>query len=415
MVQVSKNLRHVMHMGNDYAQRSLYKRKEIIQKYDKHQIMIGRTRTGSIFYLDLKEPNRLGVIGKNGSGKTWLLRGLINRLKATGKICPFIPSDVKDEFFSNSMPLQSKFHHLLLPNEKPTSEKIIVLRPTYFKQVYSTLKPDTNNVWYSPDLTKISKANFMLMLNINLLSEVQKAVVERLWTEFSYKIKHNPDDFTFRDFDMWIDSFDDLKPNTRDSMKRELAPLYNSQFYEPSHRKSLIQLMKDGYTISINMENYDNFKEGKFKLNETLLAIAISELITARKEKKIYRLFIFLEEAFRFFPLLVPLIEESYDVDRRYGVDWIAVFQSFSQMTKRMVDQTRFYFVPSNIDMETFKGVFMGLGMHTSTQASGNEAVRAFRQMRPGSHEWGVFDKDERKFTVIKPLAPLCHHAEAEN
>jgi hypothetical protein len=174
MIEKSHNMQNLEIFGDDFAKQMLYQEQKIEVTYNKKMIQIAKRKHGGVYYLDLNEPCRILVIGMNGSGKTWFSREILNRLKKAG-MSVFIPTDIKDEFYSNRYKLQPKFHKLLLPGEEPTNEKIVVLRPTFFKTTTPELKKSTNNIWYSPDLTQMNKDDFLTFFNIDDLKAPQKA------------------------------------------------------------------------------------------------------------------------------------------------------------------------------------------------------------------------------------------------
>lgn len=413
MIQKNDNLRRLQSVGTSYFKQSLHEEKEIRVSYNRNMIQIGRTPNNSIARLDTTEPGSNVIISKNGGGKTFLGRGLLNRYKATGNMSIFIPTDIKNEFWTNSMPLQAEFHHLLLAGEKPTAEKIIALRPTYFKTIGAELQPNKRQMWYSPDLTKIAKSDFLNILNLESSTDVQKSVIERLWNKFIVEIKTNPETFSFSMFIKWIDEMVDLTDKTKNSMKRELEPLIASNFYEPKHRVSLTKLIQDGYTVCFNLEGYDQLSVGKFLPNEVIITIGIRELILARRQEKISRLVIFLEEAKRFTKYLGDLIKEGQQVNRKYGVDWWLVFQDYNDVPISMLKESNYIFVPSNLDLDSFQALYLQLGMATNIYTARNQALQQFRRMPPNSHYWTMFMKNERRCEIFKPLAPRTHHAKA--
>lgn len=419
-IQINKthNVQNMEVFGDIYTRKYLHEEKKIDVVYNKKMIQIARQKNGGVFYLDLNEPCRILIIGMNGSGKTWFSREILNRLKKAG-MSIFIPTDIKDEFYSNAKPLQPKFHKLLLPGEEPRKEKIIVLRPTFFKQSMPELKEGTNNTWYSPDLTQMNKDDFLTFFNIEDLKAPQKACLEFLYSKFTAYVKHSADKFTFDMFNEWIEEMPAVNSSTKNSMVLRFMSLHDAHFYEPEHRINLAQKIKEGYTISMNLEGYETFLKGNFLYVHGIIGMTIRELIAARRLKLIPRLMNLLEESPRFIANTMPsssvkkIAEESYDVDRRYGVDWMTITQDISQMSEKIINQSRYLFVPANIPLDPFCQCFTSFGMANSSQNARTEAMRLHKQMSHPKHEWMIFDRNTRRATVVTPLAPLCEHAEA--
>lgn len=418
MIDKSLNLQNLEIYGEDFARQILYEERKIEVTYNKKMIQIAKRKNGGVYYLDLNEPCRILVIGMNGSGKTWFSREILNRLKKAG-MSVFIPTDIKDEFYSNRYKLQPKFHRLLLPGEEPTNEKIMVLRPTFFKTTTPELKKNTYNIWYSPDLTQMNKDDFLTFFNIDDLKAPQKACLEFLWSKLVTYLKGNAESFHFELFNEWLGEMPGINSSTRNSMTLRFMSLHESHFYEPQHKLNLAHKIKEGNTISINLEGYESFLKGNFLHVHGIIGMTIRELIAARRRREISRIMILLEESPRFIANTMPtssvkkITEESFDVDRRYGVDWMVITQDMSQMSEKIINQSRYLFVPANIPLDPFVQCFTSFGMANSSQNSRTEAMRLHKQMSHSRHEWMVFDRNTRTATVVSPLAPLCEHAEA--
>jgi hypothetical protein len=206
---------------------------------------------------------------------------------------------------------------------------------------------------------------------------------------------------------------------TKDSMTLRFMSLHESHFYEPQHKLNLTQKIKEGNTISINLEGYESFLKGNFLHVHGIIGMTIRELIAARRRRDIPRIMILLEESPRFIANSMPtssvkkITEESFDVDRRYGVDWMVITQDIIQMSEKIINQSRYLFVPANIPLDPFVHCFTSFGMANSSQNSRTEAMRLHKQMSHMRHEWMIFDRNTRSATVVSPLAPLSEHAEA--
>src|SRR3990172_4116671 len=152
--------------------KSLETKEEKIIHYNKQKIPFGITKLGKIYYLDLSMPLRAACVGLTRSGKTWILRGLSDRLNYVGYSIVWL-TDVKNEAWTSSMPLQQKFHHLLLEGEKPRRMKIVSFRPTFFKPIDKGVLPERNK-WLSLNPARMTKTDFLTLLATEGMTEPQK-------------------------------------------------------------------------------------------------------------------------------------------------------------------------------------------------------------------------------------------------
>ena len=313
-------------LGNNYFKGSF--KKEIIENdmvYDKHMLCIGKNIRGKPYYLNLKEACRIIVIGATRSGKTFSMRSMVDRLNTTDVNIIHL-NDCKNEFPSSLEPVQHKFRHLLLPNERPRRLKILPLRPTFFKSVSEEL-PD-KNYWFSTDFKKMSQNDFMTLMNVDGLTPNQKIYLDLLHSGIAKHFeKHKDDKFSVELIYKLIEEIEDINSQQKSSMKLKFRPLETSHFYEEENELNIVKLMQNGFIPAINMENFDSFGKGNFLYPEVLLSIVLFQVINARRQKKLKDVWVFLDEAPRFIgsdkkTSIRELVEKSVELDTRYGVNY---------------------------------------------------------------------------------------------
>lgn len=416
---MKRNIDNIKIIGNDYFKESLIEEEEIPFEYSMSQIEIGTdSRTGRIFSIDMKDAIRGLLVGKAGSGKTFLLRTIIDRAEKSGYNI-FIPTDIKDEFKSSKEPLQYKFRKNLLPQETPEGKKIFTFRPTFFREEFPHLAE--NNHWISVDLSKMKRADFMTLMNSERLSESQKTMLELLYDELK----------TYENFEIdmiedVIDDMNDFTTTQKTGMKLKFKPILSSGFSDPKYLRNVPEIMRHSRIVSINMENFESFGKGNYLYPEVFVGLMLRNLIVERRKdasmkrkdcNKLNPLFIVVDEAPRFIPANGnPSCKndflESVDIDRRYGISYLFAAQYPKSLPDRILKQCRYIFIPHNADTDIIKDILIMCGMVTRgyIQNAGNDANRLKRQL--GKWQWLVIDTTLNTTNIINVAAPLSNHME---
>jgi len=414
---VFDNLGSVKEMLNSYIHDSLFKKPKLKPKisYGKKNIQIGRrVSDGSIYSLNVEEAFRMLVLGLTRSGKTFTLRSMMSRMKKIGFDVVYL-SDVKNEFFTNNYPVQDKFVDGLLPGEKPFRDKTVVLRPTFFKQISKKLQK--LNFWYSVDMNELSRADFMTLMNVNEMTTNQKTALELIYQELHKRLS-NGESFSIDLIYDIIDSDNDIEDKAKKSLKFKFKPLEFSFFYEPEFQRSIVALIKKGYSVSFNLENFDQFGKGSFLFPEVTLNIVLREIVSARRKKEIKKLWIIIDEASRFIGKskrnsVKDSVEESYELDSRYGINYCSAYQSWSDIPDKILSNTRYILVPRSADTGTIKSVLNNTGLVKNVQRSLNRAMELKRLMKKHDWSWLIIDRMELTYDIITFLPPLTMHLES--
>jgi hypothetical protein len=413
--------------GTPDFNRAFTKKEVVYRNYNKHNPPIGRIqRQDDVFYLDLKEACRIGIFGKTRAGKSWLLRAFADRVVKGGGVVVF-PTDVKDEFKTSYKPLQKKFHRMLLPNEKAQGMKVCSLRPTYFKSLLDEdMTPEQkdkkglseDNYWYSPDLSKMSRADFMTLFKVKSMGAELSVVMEDLFNRMKPLLQaHN---FDFDAFEGMVDELPDINEGTRKKLRLRIRALKNSGFYEQKYERSLVDLINKGFMPSMNLEHFDRFGDSGLNYNETILAMFVREIVDARRKGLIPPVWIILDELARFVNnkkenSIRHILEDSFETDTKYGVNYFFATQFMNTMPERFIENSKYIMLPGDIGLPTLKDVMRRFGLFHNQQTLNNDANRLKKRMSAKRHEWLLVDTRGPSKDIIVPIPPLSHHMETSN
>ena len=403
--------------GTPYFQQMFRKRKpKPKMEYSTTRIPIGRKANGQIFYLDIKEACRVSIIASTGGGKTWLMRGMMDRLNPVGYASVFL-ADIKGELISSVRPIQPKFQHLLLPGEKPKALPLISLRPTFFKAITSELP--RGNIWYSVDMRRMTQREFMTFMNVKSMTPTQKTLMEIIYQEMRKEFDEN-DEATFSlDFiEQVIDSIDEIDTRSNNAIKLKFRPLKESKFHVPEFEKSIIGGLQRRLVPAINLTDFESFGKDNFDFPTVTMSIVLREIITGRRNKEVGGLWIFIDEATRFCGndkdnSFKHEILEAVDVERRFGTSMVFCWQSMIDIPEKILFQSRYIFVPGTENVKTLKDLLNNTGTARNVQSAPGMATRLKRQCKNRPYAWIVFDRKLQTMEVIDPLAPLSNHMEA--
>lgn len=421
-------------LNNEYVRNSFYEQESIEVNYDSNYLVLGRDKyNGKLVGIDAKDATRVLLIAIMGAGKTWLLRSFMDRAIKANQFC-IIPNDCKDEFKSSIKPLQSKFKRFLLPNEEPRGSKVVTLRPTFFKTLLpSSLTDDErekqgierydNNYWFSPDIQKMGEVDFSTLFNVHTMSPVQKGIMY----DFFKVLKQKSEGGTFT-FQMLFEILHtmDISEGSRQSLSIRMKPILDSFLYEKKWERSVVELMENGFIPAINFEGFDRYRDSALAYPEAVMFMVLREVIEYmrdKKKRKFTRMWILIDEGARFFPniegnKLANWLEESYELDRAYGVSYFFATQDYTTVPPRVKGNSRYVLLSGRASVDLYKEVMRDFGCFTHLNQLTAEAKRLKQRVSTKNHEWILFDKDGETardmIKIFKPLAPLSHHMETE-
>lgn len=408
-------------MGTDYYKSVLYKTPEKQDfTYSDKMIPIGKSLDGRVYHLDISEAIRLAIISLSGSGKSFFLRGVMDRLRQIDHSVIYL-TDVKGELVSSKKPVQEKFRHLLLKNEEPTALPLVSLRPTFFKRLSTGKYLPRDNIWYSVDMSKMTSREFQTFMNVQNMTSVQKTIIELMSQELEAYYSNNPDGkFSYELIDGLIDNIEELADSSKKAMHLRLRPLKNSNFYEPKYERSIVQGIKDGFVPAINLMDFESFsgKGAAFDFVTTALSVVLREVILGRRHKQINDLWIINDEAARFCGkdkdnAFKDQILEATSVERRFGISILTAWQTLNEVPENILTQCRYVMVSGSEDISTIKELLNTTGIAKNVQSAPGLAVRTKKRCRGRPYAWIIFDRKMQRMDIIEPLAPLSAHMEA--
>jgi hypothetical protein len=407
--------------GSDYFKDSFLNKPKVIEpiKYGKNYLQIGRrVGSGEVFGLDIRESCRIIVLGSTRSGKSFLLRSLSDRLFNIDEVVVHL-NDCKDEMKSSNDECQEKFRSGLLEGEKPQKTPVVTLRPTFFKTVDQKL-PE-RNFWYAVDSREISQADFMTLMNSDESSPNQRTSLELLYQDIQKELIDDPKaEINYEFLLKVLNENPDIEERQKKSLRFKFKPLETSNFFDRDNVKNVVNLIKNNYIPSINMESFDSFGKGSFLYPEVTMNIVLREIIKARRKERIRRTWIMIDESSRFIgnstsnsSSFKSAVLNSFDVDTKYGVNFTTVWQSISDVPERIMQQSRYVFVPQTADVNTIKQVLINTGLVKNIQRSVNKAIELKRKLKMNKYSWLVCDRTESRMELIIPLNVLSWHTES--
>ncbi len=322
-------------------------------------------------------------------------------------------TDVKDEYKSGSAPVQEKFRGGLLPGEIPKGIPMIVLRPTFFQSLQGEerLLP-SKNIWYSERFEDLEEVDFKTLLNYEKLTLNQQIDIEDIWEVF----KKNPE-LRLEDVDEIIDGFTHHNDIQRIALKRKFRPIIKAKIFDKKYQLDIIHGIKSGLAVSLNVQGFENFNQGTGGMPAVIVGLLFRKIVNARRAKKISEVFIVIDEMPRFVPKnsnpsCKLKITESYDVDRRFGINIAGCAQSFFDVPEKVIKQSRWIFIPYNVSIDELKeGLKLG-GMVKNVQSLNNEAIRLKKQL--GKFDWICIDRNSNTLDIFQVLPPLSAHSEVD-
>jgi len=414
-------------LGTEFIKRSIFSEEEEELVYNPKRPLMGRSvTTGKYISIDLTEAKRILILGITRSGKTFVLRRLMDILARAG-VAVFVASDPKDEMKSSIRPLQKKFHKLLLPLEQPRASKVVTLRPTFFKQLCDEDATDKerdaslpkDNFWYSPDINKISKGDFMTLLKVKTMGEAQQSTLEEIYRRMKLRMRAG-ENFSFDLILEEIEMDEEMKDSQKNALKRRLRPLKYSFFHESKWQRNIVDLINKGYIPSLNLEHFDRFGDVGFAYVETILSMACREIITAKinNQLKAKSLWIMVDESARFVNESKKTsfqhdVTESYELHSKYFINWIGVYQTLGpEIPKRILKNSQIYLVPGSADVETIRQAMSLMNAVRNAQSSRGEAQKVKRLLNRHKFSWLMMDQTGLK-EVIQFGPPLSEHTES--
>ena len=352
------------------------------------------------------------------SGKTFFMRAIGDRLYQTNRDVVYL-SDVKNEWYSSRQPVQEEFRPGLLEGETPVGLPIVSLRPTFFKKVSKSLPK--HNFWYSVDISTLSKADFMTMMNADELTSTQRIAMDLIFDELKKELDKGRK-FSLQLVEDIIMGMDEISTLQKNALKFKFRPLKESYFIDEKYERDIVALLQHPrrYVPAINMEYFDSFGKGSFRFPEVIMNITLRSVIEARMKQKVNPLWIFLDESSRFIGNRVSgsfkqNILESVDLHTRYNVNYVFATQVIGDIPDNIMKQSKYIFIPATADVNTIKTVLTETGMVKNQQIAPNQAMKLKRMMQKTKFSWIILNRMDGSMELVKPLPPLSNHLQTSS
>lgn len=413
-------------VGSDYLIRNLLEEEEkvYIEKYDPKRIPVGRTIDKQILFLRFDDATVITILGQRGSGKTWFMRNLMDRLyKANYDIA--ILTDIKNEFYTSGIsPVQKKFQKSLINGEKPGTTPVATIKPYFFTTISGEGQLPQYNVWGSCNMNDVIKADFFEFMGYENLTAIQQIELEKLYDQ----IEEMGGLKKIEDVDELINRREDIDSTTKFSLLRRVYRLKKSKFFDVSKIVNPVDLMTcpERYVPALNLEGYQSFGSttsdnsvGNYP--RAMVGMWLNMIRRARVKGLIRPLWFFLDEASRFcnsrtFSNVRAHIEENVDVDRRYNISLVGAWQNYYDVPEKILRQSKYLLFPHNVATEILQEGLKDAGLLDVSSQQKTIVNRIKREMlRFSKHAWLLIDRDRQEYIIFEPLCPLSWHSETTN
>lgn len=375
-------------------------------EYFSYKLLLGVDEYKSVVKVPIKNSFRMLIIGRTGSGKTFLTRAIWNRFyKSGGSVA--ILTDVKGEYGSSKRPVQKDFAKYLGKNEEPEGFPVVEYYP-YF--LYKDSKRDLN--FCQIHLSDISFEEFLTLLDLNKLSDAKYATLENCFNR--ERKKENP---SLRGLKKEIEKYP-VQTATKRSLFRSLEFIEKSgvlgeKYPSPDFAKDI---MEDKIPI-LNLVGYEMQK----KYSKFYVGIVLKRLIEAKRDKKISpnkKMLIVIDELEDFCPRKIDNsiskteIVENLRKSRAWKVYMLFSTQRHTHIDSAIFNQCRYVLFPGNLTLKEAVDIFKNkVPSEYDYGAVMNKNISdLLSEMK--KFWWCLIDSDEREdpYIVFKPLSPLSRH-----
>ena len=388
-----------------------YKFKERFS-YSLHRVPIGMSYNFPEF-INFKKSKRLMFIGSTGSGKTFFMSGLIDRLLASGAV-GFI-ADLKGEYTYKHLMLQPHFHQFLMKGEEPTGFNIKVYYP-YFMAKITGKSRQKHEHYIQFGLKDITKFDFLTLVP-HAKEQNIKPFIDNLWISVM-----NETITSFEEMIDYIDDSEDLHHSSKRILKYTIQSLLNTGVLGDKYeRPTVVKDLNEGYTVILNLKGITRFADVDNPAS-AYLAIMIRDIYNSKVMGKLDRSkhhFISIDEINKFCPRSgnsssKKEILKIYDLSRSERISLLSSTQDYTRVPQTLIYQSNYIFLAHNTSLndsaeiiksslpeeydvpQTFKAkvgsIFSGMGVH-----------------KDGSRDWLMIDKISKTYKTITPLAPLSY------
>ncbi len=402
--------------------------KKKVMAYSKDVLRIGKKRWDvyNLFpyriqktdlLLNIEQSWRKIILGQTGSGKSFLIRGIVDRFwKVSGSVIYI--SDVKGEIFSSKDPVQEKFRFNLKSGERPEGLPIKEYYPAYLNKKNPK---DDINIMQIP-LKDVSLEDLETCITGIKIRDTQKNLLQKCLT-----IEQKKRDSSIRGLIEEIKNTN-FFPTTKDALIIRLENLETSGVIGETYEEmNIVTDLKNRDIPVLNLLGYGAMKN----ITQFYVGYLIRKIINAKAEgllPKNKKLLLVLDELADFCPANKDMvsrteIEELFRKGRAFNIYVLCATQHLSMISDQVVKEIDGCFMPniSYLDKEELKYVVKtkirpDMNPHDVPERVPNILRRDICKIhKDGRRDWFYADFKNRKFYVFSPYSPLsAHFQEAE-
>lgn len=381
--------------------------------HDARKLLLGTDEGDGQVFLTIKDAFRAVVMAMTGSGKTFLIRRILDVWvlsvsKRTGlHNCAFI-LDMKDEYKSSRKPVQAKFRDGLPDDEHPTGHDMFVCRPTFFR----TVEPDLpkGNMWVSIELKDLDFSDIQMLIGFDTLTDKQQKEFRTVWAT----VEGSGDITVDNIMQVCLEKqFNKLQDN--------IQFLKTSHLFDSDHVVSPVEMLQLAPVLILNFADSDSLDISDISVDQIFFNVWYKKIKAARKKALIGQLLMVIDEA----RLLVPakgnplskkIILKSIKEGRMSGISYIFGIQDRSDVPeKEVLTQCQHWFLPNNMKEEDFREIIRWHQLFPGRMLGiGNYEYQDILRNLKKPYRWFYIDtaKVEDKGTHLKFYPPVSNHME---
>jgi len=362
------------------------------------------------------------ILGKTGSGKSWLLRGMMNRFYLAGNY-PIIFTDIAPEHVTSMYPLQEEFRKFILEKENPTTFPMKMYYPFFLFNYSGVAFPEQNLFQF--DTNTIKPDDLVRFVNLGEMSPRAKGeMISMLSKMLANKSAFN----SITDVIKFFEDKEDMDSEARKTIMRTMENLRDLGVFGSKYpNANLVEDIKAGIIPDLNLFGWQNMD---FKRYVALyIVIMINQVLSAKQEgrlKKNKHVIAIFEELHEFAPRGYNISEDKIitrnairnyvRIGRKEMCSFIGVTQTPTDLDPVIVEQMDFIIVPYNFEkykvMEFINQYLpnLHLGSNVDFQNDMNHLMAEMKQHRDGNRDWLVIDINKKEIKKITPLGVLSSH-----
>ena len=388
---------------NPYYTRMMGHTEVVPFKYEGYEILLGKDNDKLDVTLDIEESFRACAIAATRTGKTFMIRRMLDELYHSGWACAILP-DAKDEYGSSRNPIQTKFRNNLPPGELPKGLPMRVFRPFFFSELG---KLPEGNEWVALELTDLSKVDFQTLCGFDKLPSKQKLDLDSLWLLILNKTISSVEEIeTVCEENNWLKLWEKI------SFINECG-LFDSRFaIDP------VEVLKNKEVLVLNYADFDALDMRANSLDQIFLAIWLRKIIEAKKKGLLPNLMIFNDETARWVPRsgnpsCKKIILEAVDVVAAFGISFMFGFQRIDSVPEALVRQCKYKFLPYNVDRSTLEEVLKLENIITDMVRGKKLFVEILQTLKAKKFRWTIITKGDDFLEYVDCYSPISAHLES--